>query len=80
MPRQEQAALEAGACAVLNKAASRAELINKLIEIGTVSMLNDVDVNSEKEADTKQPSSYLYLHRKNCKPEDRLAHLQERKK
>ena len=34
VPGQEQAALEAGACVVLTKAASRAELICKLRELG----------------------------------------------
>ena len=35
VPGQEQAARAAGACAVLTKAASRAELICKLRELGT---------------------------------------------
>ena len=39
VPGQEQAALEAGASAVLTKAASRCELINTLHELRTLKML-----------------------------------------
>ena len=50
VPGQEQAALEAGAQAVLTKSAPRCELINKLREIRTREIMNYSDVNSDEEA------------------------------
>jgi DNA-binding NarL/FixJ family response regulator len=45
---QEQAALEAGANAVLTKATSRAELIEKLRELGSSRKLTDVKVSKQE--------------------------------
>jgi len=50
VPGQEQAALEAGAQAVLTKAASRAELIGKLCELRTKAFLNHSESKLEQEA------------------------------
>jgi DNA-binding NarL/FixJ family response regulator len=49
VPGQEQAALEAGACAVLTKAATRSELISKLQELRRNVLMNPSQVNSKKE-------------------------------
>lgn len=50
VPGQEQIALEAGAYAVLTKAASRAELINKLREFWAKICMDHSPAKSEKEA------------------------------
>jgi len=47
---QEQAALEAGAQAVLTKAAPRAELIEKLRELGSWKTLNHIQITVQEEA------------------------------
>lgn len=47
VPGQEQAALKEGACAVLNKAASRLELISKLREIWIREIKNDPMIEKE---------------------------------
>jgi len=47
---QEQAALEAGAQAVLTKAAPRAELIEKLRELGSWKTLNHTKITVQEEA------------------------------
>lgn len=46
VPGQEQAALEAGADAVLTKATPRRELIERLRELGTARIMNSPDLNS----------------------------------
>ncbi len=51
---QEQAALDAGACAVLTKAAPRSELISKLRELRTRGIRNYSEINLNKEANEKK--------------------------
>jgi len=51
---QEQAALEAGAYAVLTKAAPHSELISKLRELRTRGTRNYSEINLEKEANEKK--------------------------
>jgi CheY-like chemotaxis protein len=57
VPGQEQAALKAGACAVLTKTATRTELIGKLREVW-----NHSDAPAQKEEVKKEISSLYSSH------------------